>query len=89
LVLEYCFTKSSELLNLPNIQILIFKNINLYFSNSHTINRYKFMFSNLPVTLERIIFVSNNSYAGSLKNEQACSFIKNNVKQHAKLPLGC
>lgn len=83
--------QSKKLLNLPNIEVLIFKNIMSCFLQTD-MYEYIFMFNNLPTTLNTIVFDGFDDI-GELELQYYDDFeINKFLKQKttlAKLPYNC
>jgi hypothetical protein len=94
LVLHFSDTKTSELLNLPNIKTLIFRDTSRFLIQRKREER-KFMFGNFPISLEKIIFVCDiiihkKAHESEIKNlDDTIIYLKDKIAKYAKLPLGC
>ena len=91
LVLHFSNTETKNLLNLPNIKTLIFRDTCRFLICR---KEREFMLDNLPITLEELIFIYDNSlhkkeYDNEINNlDKTIEYLKGKMDKF-KIPFGC
>ena len=85
LVLYLTDATNTKLLNLPNIQTLIFRNL---YCNDFCNDRNNYMFGNLPISLNNIIFICVPDISEIKLNNKTIKYMKQKMNLF-KIPFGC
>ena len=87
LSLHHADAKHESLLNLPNLETLVFGG--LYWSQLYNeFTSYNFAFSNLPCTLNNIIFMNITIIQDTKADQDIINFLKQKIAL-CKIPFGC
>ena len=85
LVLYLTDATNTKLLNLPNIQTLIFRNI---YCDDFCDDENNYMFGNLPISLNNIIFICVPDISEIKLNNKTIKYMKQKMNLF-KIPFGC